>query len=402
MDERAMKANGRAKASSERSNASSSARAVLDRIASFTRRPVAARLAEPLLWCVALALTFRMHPEQARRMVEIGGLFLVLRLVCDTAPNLVVCGRLEEAPFSEHYVRRALLRVKLRLTLLFVLLAAWAVPHLLVDPRGSRSGDFLRAIEILALTMASYAIASPIVREHRGIPTARPSIGPSWGALVFALTTLIARPDLDGLVRIAVPSIIVGNVLGAGVQRYLAAASRLARPGFGISQAERDPSGHEAAVHDMHIVERALAVAPFLLLPLVPALSDFYSDARVLPECVLFAVTASALPPILFDAKRRARRFRLISYGLALILAASSFLFDAPGAARPVLDTAVLLVAYPPLNALLARGARRGVITALVLYVLAKTFLVLEFPDVAWPIAEALLAVMATAGALED
>lgn len=383
----------------------------LARIRNWMQRPVAARLAEPLLYSLAFACYFAgtesTGPSTAsgafdhRAFALIAAGFLLARLVVDTAPNLVVCGRLEAVPYGEHYVRRSLARVKAKLTIAIALGCLLAVTFG-VDLLGLASAPLPRnSLFLLVAALASYTITAPVVLAHRGVPTARPSIAPCLGAALFLTSSLLPGLDERDAWTAFLVCVLLGNLIGGGVQRYLAAARRIARPGSIHVQSTYDPIAHAMESEHATILTRALAVAPFLLLPVAPALFDLILDPNVPPGYALAAMLAAALPPILFDAKRPARRFRLTAYSMSAILLVAGAWVDDGSASRPLIDTGLLLLAYPPLNTLLARGARRSLISCVVTYALAKSVLAMQFPATPWPIAESLLVLLAMAAVLE-
>lgn len=378
-----------------------------DRLVALLLRPVAARLAEPVLCSIAFASFFASagatgaeaagFAHDPRSVASVAIAFLAARLVVDTAPNLVVCGRLEAAPYAEHYILRSLARVKLVLGTFVTLLAlvvATIFDHALAAAQSSAA--------LLAAALLSYSITAPVVLSHRGVPTARPSIAPFLSAALLVLLCPFVREDGGSFLKAFAGSILVGNALGGGIQRYRAAARRLARPGSIHVQSKYDPIAHSMESEHATILAHAVGSAPFLLLPLVPAWIDFRLDAATPPLAVLAAFLAAALPPILFDAKRPVRRFRFTSYSAAFALFVASWWVADRAASRPLLDTAFLLAAYPSLNALLARGARRALISCLVVYALSRIVLAIHAPATPWPIAEALLVVLSTAAVLES
>jgi hypothetical protein len=367
------------------------------------RRPAAARLAEPLLWALSLGVAFsRLPPEEACRLAGYAAAYLVARIVADTGPNLAGAARLESAPYSEHWIRRALGRVKLGLALLVtlpVLPLAAAIGG--ASHASSGAPDLTTALWLLA-ALASHAVAAPILREHRGVSRARPSLGPAAAALAFLPFAAFATPGAERFAALAVIALIGCNVVVGGIQRYVAAAMKLNRPGSGFGHTDLAARAVDAA--PLEIARHSLALTPFLLLPIAPALCDLVAQPEIDPRLALLAVTVAAIPPILFDAKRRARRFRIASYACAAALALAflaCLLLGADAEARPLLSTAVLLVAYPPLNALIGRGARRSVGALLLIHLLARALLARQWPELRWPLVEVALVVLAMAAALE-
>lgn len=332
-----------------------------------------------------------------RAVASIAIAFLAARLVVDTAPNLVVCGRLEAAPYAEHYIRRSLARVKLMLGVFVTLLVVVASTLF-----GATLLPNAETAALLAAALLSYSITAPVVLSHRGVPTARPSVAPFLSAAMLILCSPFVGSDGTTFLTTFAACILAGNAIGGGIQRYLAAARRLSRPGSIHVQSSFDPIARAMESEHATILAHALASAPFLLLPLAPGWVDFQLDPRIPPLAVLAAFLAAALPPILFDAKRPARRFRFSSYSAAAILALTAWSLDDATATRPLLDTAFLLAAYPSLNALLARGARRSLVSCLIVYALGKAVLAIHAPATTWPIAEAVLVVLASAALLES
>jgi hypothetical protein len=220
------------------------------------------------------------------------------------------------------------------------------------------------------------------------------------GAAGFVTGVFVFTPQPNEVLVLGAWCVALGNAVGGSVQRYLAAARRIATAGSASLTSDIEPSASAREAGREMILGRSLAVAPFVLLPIASPIADFVADSRV-PALVLLATCfAAALPPILFDAKRAARRFRLTAYSLAAILGAAAWSLDGPGV-RPLLGTALVLAAYPALNALLARGALRGLIAVLIVAVLAKAAMLAHDPMSPLPLAEGLLALLAMAAVLE-
>lgn len=367
-------------------------------------RPVAARLLEPLTWAAAFGLAVpRIGDAAAAEVLAVGALFLLARLASDTAPNLVVCERLEAAPFDERPIRRALASAKLTLALGAALACFVACGHL---PRlaavwakaiADLGGGAVFTIGLLA-TLASFTIASPVVRGHRGIPIARPNLGPAAGALLFLAGAPLSATTAAEISIHAAVAIVLGNLVVGSIQRYRAAAARLASPAVqgGTPQDLRAGSSFRPE-EERYLALGALRILPFLLLPAWPPLASALAGTIENPRAALAAALVAAMPPILFDAKRGSRRFGAAAVAGAAVL----FAFGLAGTGDPLLvRTAVVMLAFPPASRLIARGQPRILVRAFILLVLATAAQAILLPRSSLPLAELLAAGLIAAAAL--
>lgn len=367
-------------------------------------RPVVARLLEPVAWTTALLVVLSDHATiDGRRIALLGLVYAAARLITDTAPNLVVGPRLEAKPYAEHVIRQSLARVKLTLGLLSMLFAFGVVRALDID-LGLSTLHWLIGLPIV---LASHAVALPVVREHRGVPVARPNIGPATGAIVFLGFAVFAHfghhvGSRFEPIQVASIAIVVSNVVVGAIQRLVAAARKFNRPGYSFIFADLGALDRNSTIEDDKIAYRVATLVPFLVLPLIPAGLDLAFDSAVDPRLVVLATFAATLPPLLFDAKRRTFRFRFTAYGIAAALGLAWFAGGFDPQHRSLLAVAAFVMGYPAINALVDLGARRSLITLLLVYLLAKTFVALRFSGSNWPLAEFLFALLAMAAALEQ
>lgn len=350
--------------------------------AAWIWRPVTARLLEPSAWLVAWAVLGARLPDST--IDDIAPVFLsylVLRLVADTAPNLRVCARLEDAPYDERPIRHALVRAKLLLALALVL-GAWFALRFLDESsvlfRAARSAGGAPAFAgWMFLVLASFAFATPVLRDHRGVPIARPSLGPGAGALLVlaAAPWLPARPG--PLLAAVALAIVAGNVVVGGAQRYLSAARRLKNPAFVLGVGDPQARGRRRDEEE-RLVREALSAAPFVLLPVWPVLVAV-SLGRAEVTHAAGAAFLTGLPPTLFDAKLPSRRFALTS----VLCAGCAALLFAATQEELFLEAAALAATWPLANRLLHAGRARLLAICIVILVLGSAV----FASVPWPAA---------------
>lgn len=361
------------------------------------RRPVTARLLEPLLWGAAVwAALHRRPPDEAFRLLEVAAVFLIARLAVDTGPNLLAATRLESAPYDERSIRRALNRVKSMLALaaalvvLFLSVAsdapAWRE---IAEFGGGPIGLMLR----FAIVLLTYGVATPVLREHRGVPIARPNLGPA-AAAAFFLTTQWPRPTVAPLAAAAV-SIVAGNLTVGLIQRYREAARRIGSASEHLRDADLRARELVRPREERYLSVNALGVIPFLLTPIAPAVAATFA-MRGDVEAILVAAIVAALPPILFDAKRGSLRFTAASLVSATALAALGALaFERD---HTLIQTAIVVASYPLASRLLRCGEARlaGLVTSV--YLVAKSIST-GFPQAFndWSTELALLLLMAVA-----
>ncbi len=336
-------------------------------------RPVTARLAEPLGWASGLAIGLAgLPPEGAATTLRAAALFLVARLVVDTAPNLHAAARMEREPYDQRPLRRALGRVKLTVAL-GCAVVAWLVLHGTPDLSRAAGGTTNGWVLLLAV-LSTYVVVTPVLREHRGLPIARPNLGPTAGALLFALTGVLAPPPTaPALLVRGAACVVLGNLLFGLGQRYRAAARRIDRPLDSWSLA--DPRTRDLvlprAEHDL--VRSALATWPLLLLPVWPPVCAAFAGRFADPRALLAAALVGALPAILFDVTRPGLRTTAAAVAAAALLGALASL-AAPPDDRTLLAAAATALVLPGGSALLARGHARALITAATAVVLARAF----------------------------
>lgn len=360
-----------------------------------------ARLAEPVLWTATLLhIVDAGDPERAAAILPCLAVFLPLRLIADTAPNLVASGRIEAAPYDDRLIRRALARVKLTLALalalalqLIIALAPVGSGLASIDATLAGSGG---PLFWFALALTSYSLASPAVREHRGVPVARPSLAPAVAAGSALAIACLTHLDGPGLARRFLLLIAAANLVVGLLQRYLAASRRLHHPLFTYAYAEVNPSTRSQAWEEAVLIRAALKTAPFLLLPIWPAV--FAALARTTPPWLAVAIMPLAgLPPLLYDAKRNSPRFRIASLIAAIGLL--SLWRAAPGLPSPCVETALLVLAYPAASRLIESGFAGTVGRAVLLLLLARPLLHAIAPALAWPVAELLTCFFVTVAA---
>lgn len=382
-----------AKASSGARKASSTA---------FLARPVVARLLEPCLWVAIAALLVMTHADGDRvATLQLLALFLVLRLCVDTAANLVVAPRLEEAPYDQRRIRRGLSGAKL----VFALSASIAAPlalHALgsVHPGAARTiaaaGGFERLLLALTVCLCSYSMSTPLLREHRGLPVARPNLGPAAGAFVAAL----ALPFVEATPRAAFLSIAfavaASNFVIGGWQRFAAAAERLKSPLFFLTDADVRTDPRSGAAESTRLALDAVRRMPFLLLPVLAPVFAVTLHPEGSPFAALLAVAACAAPPLAFDAVKGGRNFFGAAIASSLLLAATWMFGPETLRGAPVLaQSALVPIVYLPASRALRCGAATSIALAILLYALVRVWASrLETLDTT-PLAEAVLLVFA-------
>lgn len=392
---------------SKPANASSRATTRSSALATAARRPVLARVLEPLAFAAAAcSVSLRLEGIDAYRAAQLGALFLVARLICDTSPNVIVCRRLEEAPYGEHYIRRVLATVKITLAVGFTVLVYFAAriiggeAQALVigsDGGGGTGGTgAARFLLGMPLVLASYAVAAPVVLQHRGVPVARPSLGPSVGAIIVALLCLSGALAPRTLLLAGVLALLFGNLVVGTAQRYRAATRRMRHPSIAFAFGDRSVAKHFHADDDRMLIRRALEIAPLMLLPVAPALLALFPPLGGAPASMIAATLAASIaatPAILFDAKLGSRRFALTALLCALAAVAASFRAEAPPDAQVLRASAALLLAFPGLSRLIARGDGRFVASALCVWALARGLVAPPWPELLLALVAAALAV---------
>lgn len=361
-----------------------------------------ARLLEPCIWIgIATHLVF-VHSDADRiATLRLLALFLVLRLCVDTAANLVVAPRLEEAPYDQRRIRRGLSGAKL----VFALIASIAAPlalHALgaVHPGAERTivaaGGFERLLLALSICLCSYSMNTPLLREHRGLAVARPTLGPAVGAFVAAL----ALPFVDATPRAAFLTIAfavaASNFVIGGWQRFAAAAERLKSPLFFLTDADVRTDPRSGAAESTRLALEAMRRMPFLLLPVLAPVFAVTLHPEGSPFAALLALAACAAPPLAFDAVKGGRRFHAAALAAAALLVATWAL--GPGSLRgaPVLAQAALVpVVYLPASRALRHGAATSIALAILLYALVRVWASRFVGLDGTPLAEAVLLVFA-------
>lgn len=382
-----------AKASSAARKASSTA---------FLARPIVARLLEPCVWTGIAAHLVVVHSAQDRvATLQLLALFLVLRLCVDTAANLVVAPRLEAAPFDQRRIRRGLSGAKL----VFALAASIAAPLALhaigeVHP-GARqtiaaAGGFERLLLALSVCLCSYSMSTPLLREHRGLPVARPSLGPAAGALLAAVTLPFVDATPSSALLTLTFAVAASNFVIGGWQRFAAAAERLKSPTFVLTDADVRTSPRSGAAESTLLALEATRRMPFLLLPVLAPLFAVTLHPEGSPFAALAALVACAAPPLAFDAVKGGRRFFATSVACsAALFAAWEFGPDELRHAPVLAQAAVILLAYVPASRAMRHGSATSIALAILLYALVRVwadrFDVLD----ATPLAEAVLLVFA-------
>ncbi|MFG0318787.1 MAG: hypothetical protein ACF8XB_16055, partial [Planctomycetota bacterium JB042] len=312
------------------SKAKEGGRTASRRLKGALARPVIARLAEPLGWATGLAFTLpALPPDDEGAALRAAALFLVARLVVDTAPNLHAAARLEAEPYDQRPLRRALARVKLTVAL-GCAVAAWLVLHLTPD-LSRAAGGATNVWFLLLAVLSTYVVVTPVLREHRGLPIARPNLGPAAGALLFAVTGPLAPPPSAAalLVRGAA-CVVLGNLLFGLGQRYRAAARRIDRPLESWSLA--DPRTRELVLPraERDLVRSALATWPLLLLLVWPPVCAALAGRIADPRALLATALIGSLPAILFDVTRPGLRTTAAAVAAAALLGAGALLAAPP------------------------------------------------------------------------
>lgn len=314
------------------------------------RRPVGARLREPLALAAAVAIWRSGLPDdEARTLLRVLALFAVARLVSVTAPNLDAARELESAPFEDRSIRRSLGRVQATFVLAVgvVLLCAARFQALPLPQPLTTTGGIL----IFVATLATYAFCPPTLRDHRGVPIARPNPGPTAGTIaVFALSPFLRATDLDRGLLLAAACIAAGNLAVGLGRRVQEAYERLSAPYRGAGSAPDGGLARRRDERERRLLLRAAVAAPLLVYLLWPALLLVFGDDAPSGRA-LAAALAPALPPLLFDARRGSPRFMAAATGAAALAFAC-----APGAPIGAI-AATFCIIQAPLARCLARGA---------------------------------------------
>jgi hypothetical protein len=382
-----------AKASSVARKASSTA---------FFARPVVARLLEPCAW---IALTTRLVVVQAEAervaTLRLLALLLVLRLCVDTAANLVVAPRLEQAPYDQRRIRRGLSGAKL----VFALIASIAAPLALhaiggVHPGAqatiAAAGGFERLLLALSICLCSYSMSTPLLREHRSLPVARPNLGPAAGALLAVVALPFVAPTASASLLTIAISVASSNFLIGGWQRFAAAAERLKSPLFFLTDADVRTSPRSGAAESTLLALEATRRMPFLLLPVLAPVFAVTLHANDSPFAALAALVACAAPPLAFDAVKGGRRFFGAALACAaLLVGAWAAGPDALRGATVLVQGALILVVYLPASRALRYGDATSIALAILLYALVRIWIDRVGALAGTPLAETVLLVFA-------
>ena len=257
-------------------------------------------------------------------------------------------------------------------------------------------GGGVQVLTLFGAALCSFAVATPVVREHRGVPVARPSLGPGAAALAFALVAWLLPREAPALCRAGLLLVATGNVLVGGAQRYSAAASRIRRhPMFSYAEADFQARGRSRSEEERFLAPRTAMMVPFLLVPVWPSALDVLGGDGALWPAIVAAYLAG-LPAILFDAKHGSLRFGLASAGVAVaLLSLHRIATPHPTVA---LEAALIVLAYPAASALLVRGRQRLAGQAFAVLLLSR--LVVDVPALEHvPIIEASFLALLTAAA---
>ncbi len=297
-------------------------------------------------------------------------MFLVARLIVDTGPNVLAAARLESAPYDERAIRSALARVKAMLALA-VSIAVFALATLSDAPAWTHLAVLVGGPDRLMLglvtVLLTYAVATPAVREHRGIPIARPNLGPAAAAALF-LATRILTPASSPLAAAAV-SIVVGNLTFGPIHRFRAAARRIGSPREHLRDADLRARELVRPREESYLAGHALWIAPFLVAPVAPALAATFARQGTI-NAILIAAFVAAMPPILFDAKSGSVRFIVASVAAAgALIGIREIVF--PGD-HTLIQTALVVASYPFASRLLRCGEIRMAGLVTVVYLVAK------------------------------
>lgn len=356
-------------------------------------RPVVARIVEPVAWCGALALwTSRSAPSTMWPIAAALAVALLARLIADTAPNLVASPRLEDAPYDEPPIRQALTRTKLllavSLALLWHVLACLSTPGDPVVVISTAAGGPIPMTLGLLLFLASFTAAPPILREHRGVPIARPSLAPSTGALMVLMTAAWTGPAPGHILSAATVAVVAANVIVGGAQRYQAAARRIRNPARNFAVGNLPQGSLDRADEDRVLLSGAIRAAGFVITPVWVPVQTLFAGTST-PVAAGLAALLAAAPALVFDAKRPSVRFDALSMAAVIALLSAHFATSA----EPYLRTAAIACAWPPASRILARG-RAGALGLCCALLITTTALTTRLsPDLPAPAAEILFAV---------
>jgi len=309
------------------------------------------------------------------------------RLVSDTAPNLVVAERLEVDPYDDRRIRRALMTVKFTLGMAFVVILFFATATTngaiapVVTVVGGRGPLLLGMFAVLAVN----AIAIPRVRVHRGVPIARPSAGPAAGALLFVVLAFLVptifptRANVgvsdftaSWILTLAGGSALVGTLVVGTAQRIHAATRRLSATSFGLIHGDVRESPRSGPEEASRTLLESLRVAPFLFIPLLPALLRLWTSHTPLVNPLLIAGSLAVVPPLLFDARKGGRRFTVTSALTATVLLAAGLAASELRGGMVLVETGCVVLAYPLFASLFRTGRATLVAVCMLTYFLCR------------------------------